>query len=140
MFGEVAVLIRCERAHSVHASPDGPARLAVIDRDMFRAVNEYLLRLNIDQMKTHLSWAFFVCATHMTGGHIRYYTTETRKQLDALLSKVPFLVNLRPSDRSRITAIMDIIHFEPGDVIIHANQQAPSMCVIFRIKTTQTKI
>ena len=44
MFGEVAVLIRCERAHSVRASPDGPARLAVIDRDMFRAVNEYLLR------------------------------------------------------------------------------------------------
>ena len=73
------------------------------------------------------------CANaHIIGGCIRYYTTELKKQLDALLSKVPFLVNLRASDRSRITALMDVVHFEPGDVIIHANQPASSMCVIMQ--------
>jgi hypothetical protein len=34
---------------------------------------------------------------------------------------------------------MDINHFEPGDVIIHANQQAPSMCAMFWTKIEQTK-
>ena len=105
VFGEVAVLIRCERAHSVRASAEGAARLAVIDRELFRSINEH-------------------------------YATELRKQLDALLSRVPFVVKLRPSDRSRITDIMDIVHFEPGDVIIHANQQAPSMFVLYEGKAT----
>ena len=41
VFGEVAVLIRCERAHSVRASAEGAARLAVIDRELFRSINEH---------------------------------------------------------------------------------------------------